>query len=889
MSEAITSSPPPPAQTEEEMQEELQKKLQIQVVDTSDAVQSEAVDRAERYLSEETTQRGVGGFLKKIWQGNIARDFYRQREIQRGRREIVETGNIYINTDGSQADHDQAMAAVVERFTSDFVHEGENNQQFEDVEHGQELLSQLQELVSTYARGDIDHDVLVEERTRILSEYGQQVHQADRNRGLVYADNILEVAANARTAFEHGAGLDRLDAAISGRVGEARTGVRTEARLQVTDRAIDWMHRHHMSGVNETTLALGVAAAMTAAKFTTRKAATAVAAVAGLGVGAGLIAAGREHLRVGQERISHSRQMAEGGEIQDNSQRRERMEETRYETVPTAELIASLQVAREAVEAGNTDSLNELIATLTAARARVQTSDAQSIDLLEYSSKASVETERLALDIELARATVAAQEAAEASGQALDLDALLQNINEQIQGDITSKDAAFNRLRRNRTIKMGLIGAATGVLAGLGIQEIHSLLDSGLQGVAEGPVGSDRHSLLADIFRGNSSVEENSQDPSHREFFNDYKGEHLKAVATDLPEGYHLENTRPGEQFGWDIIGPDGKPVIDVGLEWDTQGNLSKETRALLHEEGFGLKQNSLKFFQRETISSEVSRTPHEYINAHPELFESVRRELWYDNNTPGVYDRNELKLWWGGATGSGIDSDGNYVFNVMQMNPDGSYHHEFSTDAQQLIEDSKMQIALSMTKDTQSEVFMVPIDQHGNAAIKADTYIGRALFETQDGHAQFTGAYAEAVQLMGEDSGGKESMRMLATVVGDNEPNTATDIVTHTELQEKTHYVTQIIAPEKADTPIEIPPVLPIYSRRGLEGLVQPETPGGGYGYYNSGYEGNLGSAERRRGIAPFSREVETNPDAKIDGNKSTERYLKSLPSDYKKRVEEF
>lgn len=900
MSEAIASSPPPPAQTEEEMQEELQKKLQIQVVDTSDAVQSEAVDRAERYLSEETTQRGVGGFLKKIWQGNIARDFYRQREIQRGRREIVETGNIYINTDGSQADHDQAMAAVVERFTSDFVHEGENNQQFEDVEHGQELLSQLQELVSTYASGSIDHDVLVEERTRILSEYGQQVHQADRNRGLVYADNILEVAANARTAFEHGAGLDRLDAAISGRVGEARTGVRTEARLQATDRAIDWMHRHHMSGVNETTLALGVATAMTAAKFTTRKAATAAAAVAGLGVGAGLIAAGREHLRVGQERTSHSRQMAEGGEIQDNSQRRERMEETRYETVSAADLTAGLQAAREAFEAGDAESLDDLIAVATAARARIHASDVQSIDLLEYSAKASVETERLALDIELARATVAAQEAVEANGRPFDLDALQQSIHEQIVGDIGAKDQAFSRLRRNRTIKMGLIGAATGVLAGLGIQEIHSLLDSGLRGVAEGPAGSDRHSLLADLFRGHAQHDGTAG--SNREMFEG--GQHLHDYGVNLPEGYHLVQARPGEKFGWDIEGPDGKNVFDkldlhslynsddtnsnhihhlnegqLGVGFDTQGNLDHDTRMALKELGFKLTQShDLQFKEPTVVSDSISRSPSEYLSHHPGQFTQVHRELWYDNNTPGVYDQNELKLWWGGATGSGIDSHGDYVFNVAHMNPDGSYHQGLLTDAQQLVHDGKMKLALSMTKDTQSNVFMVNVDSNGNAVIPHDSFIGHSLFENQNGHAHFTGAYAEADQILGTNPDGSENVRMLATVVGDNNPQPATDIIHHVVNQEHTHYVTHIEAP--AETPIEIPAVLPIYSRRGLESLSYPVSSKEYYG----GYAGSFGpeSVGVRRARAPFAPELDKDPNAKIDAKRVAERYFKGLSRRY-------
>src|SRR5665213_1230651 len=109
--ETLTTDPPPRAI------DETDPRFHIQIAEVSDAVAANATDRAEEFISERTRGRGFNGILKKIWYGNIARDYYRQREIRRGRQEITESGNVYALDRGSQGQHDAAMGAVVERFT----------------------------------------------------------------------------------------------------------------------------------------------------------------------------------------------------------------------------------------------------------------------------------------------------------------------------------------------------------------------------------------------------------------------------------------------------------------------------------------------------------------------------------------------------------------------------------------------------------------------------------------------------------------------------------------------------------------------------------------------------------------------------------------------------
>ncbi|MBI2008825.1 glycosyltransferase [Candidatus Saccharibacteria bacterium] len=899
MPETLSSSSQP-AQTPAEETQEDDPRFQVQIADVSHAVASNAVDSAEELINQQTqVQEGqrLGrsrAFLRRIWYGNIARDFYRQRQIRHGRGEIIETGNIYALDEGSQADHDRETGAVVERLASDNLHEGERNEDLESTEHGRALMDQVRQLIGEYARGAIDHDALVEERTRILSEYGARVHDQDRNRGLMYADNILEVAENVRLAHGHQEGLDRLDEAIAGRIGEARMGVRTEVRMEATDRILNWMHEHHMTFANEAVIGAAVGIAMGLAKFTTKKAITATGAVVGLGVGAGVIAGAREHLRVGQERRTHLRQRAEGQQMpEEEAVRREQFEATRYETVSAEELTNNIQEALDGLDPTSPDSVRVLLAHVSNARARIAMSDERDIDLIEYSAKIAVESERLNLDILLAQASETLQQAiddsAEGTFPSRNLDELVganfDAINEYFEADIDQKDRAFRRLRWCRTMKMAGIAFIAGETLGLAAQEIHALTDSGLRGVFEGD-GGDRRSLLAGWLFGGSKASDGSE--LHRDFFEgpEYLTDQTHKVGVDLPEGYQLIHARPGEQFGWDIIDSDSKPVLDRGLEWDTQGNLAKWVRHDLTEKGWNLHQDTLTYNDPDTVAQSVTRSPQEFIEKHPREFIRIHRELWYDNNTPAPnFDLNELRQYWGGESGTGIDKNGNYVFNIANMRPDWSFHGAEAANAPQLIQEGKMYVALSMTRGTQQWVEMIPVDGNGNAIIDADSFAGKNLFEAVDGHAHFKGAFAEAVQVTGQTQDGGVSARMLATVVGENKVGSITDTVQRTVTEQHTHFLTVLEAPSE-DLPVEIPPVLPIYARRGLEELTRPEGPG--YGYYRGGesYLGGSSEGRGRRGVAPFAPELEANPDAKIDANKSTTRYLRSLRPSYKKTL---
>lgn len=900
MPETEPVAPPTTAPRAEDLEAALKK---IQVVDISEAIGAHAIDAADAHLSSETSQHGLKGFAKRIWKGNLARDIIRQRKIQQGRRQIIESENIYAASGGEMADHIKATADVVERFTSeyDLVHRqaGETNEAMEASEHGQALLTQLKQLIVEFAHNPaMGNDALEEAKNRVLHEYGRRVHGNDRNRGLMYADNILEVAAQARFAAQHELARERIEAALSGHIGEARMGVRTKARLETVDKGLDFLHSHGLTFVNEGTLGVGLAVGMTIAKVTSRSALSAAAKMAIPGIGGGLIAGLREHLRVGQERTLHMRQMAEGGEMPaEDAHRRERMEQNRYETISATELSEQLESVGDLLE---NDDVLAAIAVINAAEIRTGISDQRSLDLISYSSKTSVEGERFALDLSLSQAKVllnrklgslSDEELSSLGLTARDGTAVLAGqaaeLTESLFGDITEKDKAFKKLRRQRTLKMAAVGAVAGVSLGLLFQELHSLADGGMRGVTEGP-GGDRQSLLAAIFRHGHHPGANTDD-FHNEYVNNLHDHHS---GLSLPPGYHLVQEKPGGD--WDLVNDKGETIYNH-FRWDSQGKPAAAVRDYLHAEGWNLQEHHIGYTTHHLETSHVTRSPQEYLRAHPHDFIRAHRQLWYDNNTPGVFDQNELKLDWG-AGGVGIDSHGNYVLNVSSMLPDGSFHEGLSTNAQQLVHEGKMAIALSMSHDTQQFVHLVHLNAHGDAVINSHSALGRSLFENQNGHAHFIGGYAEAAQLMGKTPDGGESIRMLATVVGDNHPHQLIDVTHHMSAPvHKEHFITSLIPPEH-NPPVEVPPVIPIYSRKGLEDLGDKSAPEEADDSYielygasgtEDGYIGPGSSRASREGLAPYASYLEKDPGAKIDANYVFTKYSRGMKPAYRKIID--
>jgi hypothetical protein len=219
-----------------------------------------------------------------------------------------------------------------------------------------------------------------------------------------------------------------------------------------------------------------------------------------------------------------------------------------------------------------------------------------------------------------------------------------------------------------------------------------------------------------------------------------------------------------------------------------------------------------------------------EFVAKKPDLFHHITRLGWYDNDTPGVFDKNELRLLWGGVSGNGVDANGNYVLDVSQMMTDGSYHAGLSADAMELARQGKLFLSLSVSEGTQTHIVKVAIDATGKAVTDHNSELGRMLFETTgDGQARFLGKFAEVCQSVGTASDGAEQVRVLATAVGRGIEGslTMTDKVVETVKDSVTDWVVSMPAPEQVfDTLVDVPPIIPITWRTPLEKLRETVSP---------------------------------------------------------------
>jgi hypothetical protein len=178
---------------EQQRLQELAKSLHIEVLDVSQtAVEAKAIDHGDAYIAEQTSQHGFTGLMKRIWHGNLAHDYIRQREIQNGRSTIVAERNSFALSGGTLEEHDAAMSAVVNRFTEGFLHEGESSHALDDTEPSQKLRTGVTELVRGFAEGSVSAEVLAEEKVRLLSDYGRTLSAEDRNKGLLFATSCYQ-------------------------------------------------------------------------------------------------------------------------------------------------------------------------------------------------------------------------------------------------------------------------------------------------------------------------------------------------------------------------------------------------------------------------------------------------------------------------------------------------------------------------------------------------------------------------------------------------------------------------------------------------------------------------------------------------------------------------
>lgn len=820
--------------------------LALVLVDQSQDAQDFSRDQADVRLTNELHEGGrFRRFVKGIWKGNIAKDYYRQKYIQEARSEIEANQDILTHHDVTAEQRGRAMTATIQRFQSEYdesIHTAAGERRAE-LGTDSDIANGLKNLIRQYAEGNLGDEALLEERTRVIEAYREANGDELLGPGKVRIDNILTIAQSVKGAVEHGESLDRVMNSMKVIAGEARSGVRTEARYSKVDRVIEKLNRSKIGSlVGPEIIAASVTTAASLLRLGSHKVVGALAMTVAPGISAGLFAGLRENKRVKDERTQHAREMAMGNQFEEGAKRREQIEETRYLTASADELTSIL---RERFGDGVLDSdeaLSRALAALGAVETRVSMSDARNIDLISYSSVAAIDEERFALDIARAEAKTILEQRLDATTRqrlGLDENASLQAMLEEqatlfqgcMEKDMSKKDKAFQKLKARRVA----MATATGVLAGLTLgvmaQEGIASLSDTREGLVEqlwnakdSPINGEQHqTLLYGLVHGDNSHTISVHHPPS----NLYESQGLgKSGEISISSDHSLVHNPNGTLS---LVDKSGHITVNQ-LAVNPDGSLPASTLDTLSSHGMTVENLSHTI---DTVTNEQQTVSvADYIAEHPGQTTHITRDLWYDNNTPApVFDKNELGLHWAnGSKGPGLQLNGDFRLDTATMTSGGSYHGGQSVDWHDAAVQGNLKLAISATEGTQMHTFMLDVQPDGSITIPHDS-VAAQFFSEENGEPVFTGKYAEVVQMTGRGTNGVEHVRPLAILVGAGRPDIQATVPVHHQEFVPNYKITTggYNTSEQQVSFTEMAPVIPVIPRRSLEVLeaAPPDEPG--------------------------------------------------------------
>jgi hypothetical protein len=873
------------------------KNQKATIINIDEIADAEARKAADAYMTED---KGNSNIFKRFWKHTFMEGYYRNREINRVKEEIKNTGNIYTGRikDNNKIAHENAMQAITERFTSEYegtLSDDEEKKNLDDKDpESLKAKNDIKNLITEYAKGSLSEQAFKEEKTRILNTLNKDNFKGKSN----YADNLFEIAKNARIAIEHGAKMDELELDTNIIIGKAKSSLRTEAHFNNVDKIVDKLKQTKIGQfISPAALSTSVGIAYSlsvglGAKILRSKAAAIGTFGAAVGISSAL-AGINESQRLTAERAQHAIEMAEGGEFEEGSKRRELMEKYQYKMESSKDLSSNLRdLMYEKDKDGNEvlkdikeEDLEKIFAGIANIDARKSLNKEKKIDLISYSSIGNVEKESTDLIILVAKAKKVLREKIEndfkkgiPNGNSFDtFDSYLAKNTEVLQNSllrgqgqekgIDALDKEFKKFKTKEVAKKVVKTAVFGLVIGATVQEGVAFFKDDVQGMFEGMLGHTNGNAI-------------TQTPlSHLHDWMTGHSSHIgmgNAIETDLnghnfrlPEGTSIIENSDGT---FDILRGDQVISDNIPLNFDADGNLDADSLARLGEDG--IIGNTIHTVIDST--EEVKGTAEDYINNHQGETHQVHRLGWWDNNTPKpIFDHNELRLEWGGESGSeGIDANGNYVLDVGHMTSGGSFHDNLSMDAQEEIKKGGLKIMFSLTQGTQNHVFEVPVDANGNAVIDPNSEIGKLFFSEENGHAVFKGRFAEVVQSFGEKDG-VEQIKSLATLEGPGNDSITDIISTHID-----NPVTNLDLPIDTEPPM----FLPFMTRRPLEKLKIKDMSELVY-YMN--YNGTASTEDEEKYFKSVrSKTLKENPNAKLDHYKEIEDYFNKFDKGYFERI---
>lgn len=896
----------------------LQKaRRRIGIVET-DLVEQQAHDRAEQNLNADKKElKGVNGFLKRIWKYNWANEYYRQKEIQKVKKEIETTGSIYGEKDLSGQKSAIAKEAILTRFLDknpELIHDLAGEKFEANPKKKASAQIHLRGLMRDFALNLHTEESFTEERNRIIAqELGLNIKDPQ---SLAVSSELLDLAKNAKDALEHGESLNNLDLDFELVVGRAKSGTRTEAQMSTVDHLIEKIKGHSVGRfINETTIAAAYGLTVGVTQRAARSKAAAWLTFGGSALVGGVVMAATENVRLKRERAQMEREDASGQEISSaGMKRRQEMSQFILKKRNVGDLSSDLTASLYDFKFDGTretkilslEEYSRAVSALSDIESRVRISDSVKIDLLRYSDVENIEVERTGLDIERAKAKVELRKMF-ATHQALLGPNTFEEYLEKMTGaiefslinessDTKTKQKLFQKFKRHKVGMEAIKGVAVGLTVGALAQEAGAVFNENQEGIIEhgvrkvfnGESTINNHSFTAlEALRHyvSGGIDSSTEGLDHH-LYTFGSGEHFR-----LPVGVEVQSSATGGFNLVDVHDPSNPHVLVNNISYDEQGNFSAESFKEIQDSGLVTTRQSYNIQLKEgrgvttiALGQEVPVSTQDYVAGHGGTVSHIHRDWPIDSESP-----NHL-----GISDPVLNDEGNIVIK-LNMTAQGSIMADGShLDSLQAAAEGRFRIFFTDSAADQSYPAELIADPTGQVIIKPDNPIFKMFKLNQESHQiDVAPRFIEAGVLTDEAIKGGHNAIIIATQEGAGggmsglTETTGGGSMTKSvyELIDKKVHITNIDLTERGN--FDLPPIIPILPRNPLEGLPENDKNRRGEGYYGKG--GGFGLLGREQYESRMSPKFKENRNMDLSGNDADiiKEYLDRQESNYQSELE--
>ncbi len=786
-----------------------------------------ARDMAERKLSNSYKEdkplkltSKIGNAFKRMWKFGLFREYYRQKEISKFKKDIVQNKNLFIDEDLSINSQSNLNADIIKRLISvddlkDVIHTGDKVKLLEDKEIKDRVINS----VKLYALGLINDSEFIDYQKNISNKIKEKNPEIF-GESVIDANNLLETAKGLKIAFAHNKGLRNADIDLDIIIGDIKTGVRTEQKLSGLDRLIDKMGKTKVGKfVNETTLASALSIAQgignTLGTFFLYNKVAAFASLGGTALLSGVLGASRKRNYLDQKRNQHLREVASGRGFNHKDKQRLIFERFRTDSLSAPKLIDNFKrvidgLSKESLKNKITiEKVSEYIHAINQIDARINLSDNKLIDLISFSSPNTIDKERTQLDILRAKLKVKLRKISEEKGWtfggrsfdeylSMGTDLQTRKLQEDENG-VNQKNKEFAKYKCKEGMKTFVKSAITGLVIGVVAQEVGAAINPNQQGAVESWFGKiDQSPKSQTALKSFTDFIGNKYSNSAAGFLGQTDTFHTNSK----PESILLDNNRKlilGNDGNYDLY-QKGKMINDNIISFEEDGTLINNTVDWKNQ---GIVVDSS---QANTIADKLAKTNisvNQMSKINPEMVDVAGKRVWVRNDTTGFYDHNELGL----GLKSSINSEP--IIDVSAMTESGSFSGNQQFNIVEAIKNGNAKILVSLSEDSSGKVFELPLNSNSITIDKSNPIY--PLFSTNNQNVSFNGG---SIEVAIKDN---NVWNILSTVTG---KNTISNFNINTPIPEVVNTISIKTIPEQiTNLPYTVPPFIPVNPDKPLTG----------------------------------------------------------------------